>query len=454
MALPKIPATSFRQDRTSILLLILVHALWFCGAVFIWKRPYSYDSAEYIQLATNLQKGFYYSGNSVLPVEMHLLTLRPPLYAVFIGITWMLFGKATWILLLLQNIISIASCILIMHTFRRFYPDMKSKAIYWVLILLYPMQMVFANMVFCDILLQFFLMLYIRQLLFFQKDPRPKRFLLMSVWLIAAVLTKPIVYPFLFLHGGYALWCAIRSGKLKVLVNGVLPLVAVMLYGLWNYHQTGLFHISSIQSYNLLEYNVKEYYLFKYGPEETERRMDGIHQQLRPAENFGDRYRLSAKIAAQKIREELPGYLAFHLLKSAQLFFDPNKLEFDIFTRQFRYINNNQGSFFSSFRENGWRGGWLYLKHYPFLPVLLLAPLTGLIRLLGFLLFLFQRKNDLTIRILMAVFVLYFAAVTGPVANARYFLPLLLVMSACAWIGYSNIGQHRSLKQQNRRAAS
>jgi hypothetical protein len=444
---------NFKKDRYILLLLIASHLLWFLAAVFIWQKPYSYDSVEYMQLATNLKNGLYYSGNAQLPITEHYITLRPPVYSIFILLSWTLWGYQTWIILLFQNIISIATCLLVRNTFLQLFPEQKRQTMYWLLILLYPMQMVFANMIFCDVLFQFFLMLYLRQLLLFLKDGRGSRFWWMTLWLIAGVFTKPILYPFLFLHALAGLFYTVRLRKKGILVAAAIPLCLILLYGFYNEKRTGLFHISSVQSYNLLEYNVSEFYQYKYGTDEAKRRMAAIQGELASAKNFPERYRLSARIAKQKIGEDLLSYSLFHVRKSIQLFFDPNKLEFDIFSRRFHYINNYQESFSTKLHSGGLTGAWEYLKSYPFLLLLLITPLTGVFRLLGTILFVFDRRISISLRIAVAVFVAYFALITGPVANARYFLPILMVTSACSWISFANLWRKRKLKISQKNVA-
>jgi hypothetical protein len=428
----------FKKDKTVLLLLTLSHLVWFVAAVFIWQKPYSYDSVEYIQMATNLKQGLYYSGNAQLPITEHFITLRPPLYSVFILMCW-IFGNHTWVILLGQNVLSVCTCFLVRNTFLKLYAGLKHQAFYWILILMYPMQMVFANMVFCDIQFQFFLMLYLNQLLLFLQDKKPKRFWMMSLWLIAGVFTKPVLYPFLFVHALFALIFCIKMKRATVLITSVIPLCLVLLYGFWNEKRTGVFHISSVQSYNLLEYNVSEFYRYKYGPDVARLKMDTIKSELDQTKNFKEHYELSAAIAKQKIKEDLVAYSIFHVLKSAQLFFDPNKLEFDIFSRRFHYINNYQESFSTKLRDGGLRGAWEYLRGYPFILLLLITPLFGFFRLAGFIMFLFGKQNSISIRIAVAIFVAYFALVTGPVANARYFLPLLMITSACSWVSYARL---------------
>lgn len=437
---------NLKKDKYFLSAALVIHALWFIAAVFIFKRPYSYDSVEYIQLATNLDHGFFYSGNAALPVEKQWITLRPPVYPLFILMCWKLFGTHTWCILLLQNLLSIASMFITRKVFYVLRPDLKKEWIFWMLLFTFPMQMVFANMIFSDVLLQFFITLYFYQLVRTLSGDNPRRIWMMSVLLILGVLTKPILYPFLFLHAAFSLWLLFKSKRKQVVIAGIFPLLCLLGYGNWNRGQTGKFHISSIQSYNLLEYNLRDFYKFKYGRAESDRRMIPIMEQVNRSESFKEKYERSATIASLKIKEELLSYTAYHLLKSLLVFVDPNKLEFDIFAREFNYYEQTGISFYTSVQQNGLAGGWQYLKSYPYLPILLLTPLFGIFRLAGLLLFFFDKKNTPAIRIAIGIIVLYFVFITGPVANARYFLPILIITSGCAWTGYFSLWQKRQGK--------
>ncbi len=80
--------------------------------------------------------------------------------------------------------------------------------------------------------------------------------------------------------------------------------------------------------------------------------------------------------------------------------------------------------------------------------------LSGVILLLVFLLFISNRKNNLTPRLLLTVFVLNFALITGPVAHERYFMPVMLVTSAATWIGYARLWTKWKTKKMTISAAT
>lgn len=442
--------TYLKKNRVFLCLLILAHAIGFCAAVFLFKRPYSYDSTEYIQLAGNLKHGWYYAGNPALPVDAKLLSLRPPVYSLFLLLIWSLFGQQTWTVLLFQNLLSIFNCLLVYDTFEKLsISPTRKNYIYWILVLAFPMQIVYTNMIFSDVLFQCFLMLYLRQLLFFINDHQPRRILSMSIWLIAGVFTKPILFPYLLLHAIFSIIVSIKSRRWILSTAGLLPLLLLFAYGQWNKKQTGLFHISSVQSINMLEYNLSEFYISKYGHKAGIQKIDSLKEVVNAEPDFRHQYEKAAALASAKMKEDILGYGLFHFKRSLQLFIDPDKLEFDIFSRQFYYKNNSQTSFKDALHNEGIKGAWAYIKSYPYLPFLIITPLFGLIRILGLLLYFFERKHKLQYKIAIGIFVLYFACITGPVANARYFMPLILPMSFCAGLGYAGLIEKIKLRRNH-----
>jgi hypothetical protein len=433
----------------SLSIIILLHALWFAGGMS-WGHFYNGDSFEYIYLAENMKHGYYYGSNPVLPVNEYRVSLRTPAYSIWILVFYTLFGYNNWVILLAQNLLSIASCCLILNTFQHISPSRKYSWIYWLFIALYPAQMFFSDMVAPDILLQFFLMLYFRQLLLSLLAPGPKRIGWMSLWLVLATLTKPIVYPFLFLHFIFAIAYAIRSKRKILLLTGAIPLMVMAGYGFWNQQRTGLFHISSIQSINLLDYNVKQFLEYKHGREYADSFISIEDARVKALPGLKQKYEYASRKASEVVKANLWSYAIFHIRESARFFIEPGKSEMDLYTGWLTYHTLlRPTNFYSSLKEEGLAGAWRYLSEYPMLPVIILVLIFNVLRVIGWLLFLFSRSVPLPIRLLSAVFILYFALVTGPVANARYFLPVLPVISGCAFIGYGLLWENRKNRKQS-----
>lgn len=442
-----------RNVTKPLLIIILLHAFWFAAGM-IWQHFYNGDSYEYIYLAENIKHGYYYGANPLLPANDFRMTLRTPVYSIILLLFYTLFGYNNWIILLAQNILSIASCCLILNIFQKINPTKKYSWIYLLFIAFYPGQMFFATTLAPDTLLQFFLMLYVRQLILSLTQINTRHIGLMSLWLILAVLTKPIVYPFLFLHFIYAIWYVSKTKAKTVLLTGALPIFIMLGYGLWNKERTGLFHISSIQSTNLLHYNVRFFLNAHYNPEYADSVLTLKSKEQNALTGLKPKYEYASREASAIIKEHLWSYGIFHLRESMRFFIEPGKSELDLYTGYMGYnFDANAPNFYKNYRERGIAGAWDYLRSYPWLPVVLLVLFFNILRLIGWLFFLFSKKIPLAIRLCTTVYILYFAAVTGPVANARYFLPVLPVLSAIAMIGYAIVLDKRLDKRKNRHYA-
>lgn len=435
-----------KHDISFLIIISILHLIWF-GAGMFWQHFYNGDSYEYIYLAENMGKGYYYGANPLLPVNDFRLTLRTPVYSALILICYTLFGYSNWIILLLQNVLSVASCYLIRDTFHKIGQTNKYDWLYTLFLALYPAQMFFATTLAPDTLLQFFLMLYFRQLVLSLLRPkRTKYIILMSLWLVLATLTKPVVYPFLFLHLLYALWYCIRWRSLLPVAAGMFPLLIMLGYGLWNQQRTGLFHISSIQSTNLLHYNAKYFLAWKYGHAYA----DSVSRAQKAAQNtlpdLKQQYEYASKEADAIIKSHLFSYSLFHLKESIRFFVEPGKSELDLYTGHLGYdFDPKAPNFYKSYREKGVSGAWDYLKSYPWLPLLLFIFLLNIVRVIGGILFFCNKRIPLAVRLCVTLYILYFAIITGPVANARYFLPVLPVLSGAAVLGFT--GWRNNLKK-------
>lgn len=437
-----------KSGRNILLVLILLHLCWFVAGL-CWRHFYNGDSYEYIYLAENIKHGFYYGANAALPVIDYQFTSRPPLYSLLLLVSYAVFGVTNIPIFILQNILSIASCWMIYDIFNKLFPSRKYVWMYMLFIALYPAQLFFATTLTPDTILQFFLMLYCRELLLSFTSPKRSRILFMSLWLILATLTKPIVYPFLFLHFIYSFWCFFKTRSVSVMLIGILPLAMLTGYGFWNKSRTGLYHISSVQSHNLLNFNARAFLIFKYGQAYSDSVLDQANLELDKRVGLKAKYQFADSAAKKIIRNDLWSYGLFHMKESARFFIEPGKIEIDLFTGYAGYYFHPEApNFYKSLKESGIAGAWNYLKSYPYLPFILLVILFNFLRIAGWILFLLNRNYKLPLKIFSSLYILYFAAITGPVSNTRYFMPVLLIMSAFSMLGFAGWIEKRKARKQ------
>ena len=432
------------SEKKWLILIACYHMLWFLGAV-CWRHIYNGDSYEYFYLAQNLKHGFYYSGNPALPVKDIEVSLRMPLYAWFLSFIQFVFGPYNLIVLVFQNILSILNCWLVYRFFKRFFQFKKYTWIYWIFIMGYPAQCLFANMIVPDIVLQLFLLLYVNNWLLYEKVKSGKHFWLMSLYLILAMAVKPVVYPLIILHFVYSLWQVFRLRKVRFFFAGIIPLLLILSFGFWNRERTGIYHISSVQPHNLIDYNIYTFHVAKYGTGAADKMKRKAHAIIDREPSYATRYAKAEALAKDTIKSNLASYALFHLGKSLRYFIEPGKSEMDLFTGYTTYLELKDSSrlnFRKSLEHTGVSGAWQYFLSYPYWPLILLIVLINCLRFFGFLYFFFDRKNPFVLRLIIFLFVGYFAVITGPVSNyTRYFLPVLLFVSVCSAMGYAALWQ-------------
>lgn len=304
-----------------------------------------------------------------------------------------------------------------------------------------------------DILLQSFLLLYLFQFIQFVETKNNKSVFLMSLWLILAFLTKPIIYPFFILHILIISYWLLKQKKAFLILATFIPLCFLSTYGFFMKEKTGFFHFSSVQGLNLLKYNLRGFHTFKYGTDKATQFYDSEMEIVNLEPDFQNWYKKMNETAKDSIKSNLGAYSFYHFYKSARYFIEPGKGEIDLFTgyNNFDIMNQgNQESFYTQFEKNGWRGAFDYFFNYPWFPFILLIVFFNFVRFFGFLIFLYNKKVPLYFRFIMAVYVFYFALVTGPISEyTRYYLPVLLITSMCAAIGYGAVWEKWS-KRRNK----
>lgn len=439
----------YKNSKKILLPIVILHLFWFAAGM-MWKHFYNGDSYEYIYLAENMKHGLYYGANALLPIVDYGMTSRTPLYSLVLLLNYSIFGLNNIPIFILQNIVSIASCMMVYNVFHRLFPTTKKGWIYMLLIAFYPAQLFFPTMLVPDTLLQFFLMLYFREFLLSFDAPNNKRMARMALWLILGTMTKPIVYPFLILQALYSIWYYTKTKRAFVILLGLIPLVSLIGYGLWNKSRTGLYHISSVQSHNLLNFNARAFLIFKYGQAYSDSVLDAANEGLNQRKGLKNKYEFADKAAKNIIKRDMMGYAFYHLKESARFFIEPGKIDLDLYTGQASLVfNPNAPNFYLELKKDGIKGAWNYLKGYPYLPFILLTIFFNFVRFFGWLLFLSDRRYPLILKIFSSVYILYFAVITGPVSNTRYFMPVLLVMSAFSMLGFAGLIEKRKLKKQN-----
>ena len=440
---------SRKKDGRFLLLLFIAHTVFFLVAVFC-KRIYMGDSFEYVYMALNIRDyGWFYCGNPALPVVPEYLTLRPPLYSLFLAFIY-LFAVNNWVVILLQNLISIFNIYCLRDTIRKLGYKRRYDYVLMAFVLLYPAQFVHTNTIAPDLLLQTSVLLYFRYFILLLKKREWEYALYMSLALIAGMFIKPVLYPFCWAHCILLLLVAayFRKGLIRYSFSALLPLCILMLYMSWNYERTGKAHFTSTQSFNAVYYYYF-YFIDRKGMDYAQHFLKEERAKIASVPEFKDRYDYANKRGLQLLKENFAPYMAYHIAHSAKMLIDPGKGEWDMFTGHTtlgQLYTKPQKSLILTIREEGWTGFEDYLVRNPSFMLAAIVLLFNIIRLSGLLAFCFMRKIDWRVRAFVICIIGYFCITTGPIANTRYFMPIYLITIGCATLGLQKVLRRKKNK--------
>lgn len=441
-----------KKDRLFAGALILVHLAAFFLA-WHYSRIYMGDTFQYVYEAVNIKEHFFfYSGSPALQVTPEYMTLRPPGYPLFLLLVYM-FSMNNWLVILLQNILSIFNILYVRRLMLRIGYHKKYDPVLLLLIVSYPAQFIFANTLAPDILLQTCTLVYIGNLLMLVQKKQNKYAWVMSIALVAGMMVKPILYPFalvnILLLTGYAIYH--KRGVLKTGYAGLLPIIVILLYNSWNYERTGKFHFSSIQYINGLYYNCFLFYKQYYGADKAHEFAAREHRITGNMKTFKERYDYGTARSLQVVKDHFIPYSLFHAKESLRFFLDPGRGEIYLFTGKLTYgrlYTGQGGSLSGIWKTKGIKGILAYLSENPLFIIVLLVLLFNIIKAACLTCFFFDKKTAGYLRLFLLLFLCYFAVVTGPVANTRYVLPVSIIIAACSAICYQRLREQIKLRQK------
>lgn len=439
----------FRRYRFFISV-VLLHVIYFIAALH-YGNICNGDTFEYVYEAVNIIELFsFYCGNPVLSLQEEYMTLRPPGYPLFVGMIYV-FTINNFVVLFLQNIISVCSIFIARKVLMLLGYTSKLDMWFFLLLLLYPGQLVYANTIAPDVLLQICSVIYFYYTILFLKNKKTKSAFCMSLALITGLFMKPILYPFVVIHlfmiliyGG-----AIRAMSGKLAVSALLPLMCVLMYSCMNQIRTGKFHFSSIQSVNAL-YNHLSFYYDKEGFESGEKFITKERLELDKLPTFKERYDKANKRGIDLLKENFAPYIKYHLTKSGTFFLQTGRGELDQFMGSLtlsKIYTDESETLTTIVKEKRLTEMISYAKGNPTTILAFFTFLSNLLKLIGIFLFLKYTQVTSVIKWFIALYILYFALITGPVSNAHYVMPVSLIMMCCAVTGYLYMFQKLHFKK-------
>jgi hypothetical protein len=345
--------------------------------------------------------------------------------------------------MVLQMLLSICSVLLML---RIFSPGKQGGWILLPLLVLFPAQFIYSNMVMTEILFQFVLMLAAYRLYRYIQTEKIGLLWLYQLLLIVAILIKPVMYLFIVPNLVLFIVLYYKSRQRLVLISSFVPVIFVIILGGVNQQRTGYYHVSSIQQIKLVDNNLYYFLMNRDGKEAASAAKEQIHATCSTKKDFKEWSECLTESATAVIKEDLKGYALFHLEGMGRFFVDPGR--FDLY--KFFGIEKERGKgFLYHLNEGGLQGAWRYFISQPVLVVilLLLIALVNLLRLIGFLAFLFNKRFKLEFRLFLFFLIAFLAFATGPLGASRFMLPVVLLLTGAAAVQYGQwIGKYFALR--------
>jgi len=436
-----------RADLIFIAVIALAHVVFYLLALH-YRSIFNGDSFEYIQEAYNIKDHFFfYSGNLSLPIEAEDMTLRTPLYPLFLCCFYLL-HLGNYAVLLVQNVISVFNIAYARKLLSLFGYEAKYDWLLLLLVVFFPSQFVYANTIAPDLLLQTFVLIYFRHAVLLLRQYRLKHAAVMSAALIIGLFIKPVLYPFTFIHLFIVLFACAKKRRTvaRFFVVALVPLLFVLGYNYANYQRTGKFHFSSIQSFNAIYYYYN-FYAAEHGTDAAKQFLAEERTKIAAMPQFIDRYDYANERGMALLQKNLVPYVLFHLKKSAQFFLESGKGEVDLFTKKMTLENlyhEKTESFSTVIKSGDAKGAMRYIATYPSALLALIVVFFNAVKIVGFLAFLFYTRQERQVKIFVALFVAYFALITGPITNAHYVLPVSLIIAGIAVVGFVSFNARKN----------
>jgi hypothetical protein len=421
-----------RKYPIEILVVLVLH-LAFLAFQLVSENYFTEDSAEYIQTADNLiHEGILYSGDLDAELETGLYTKRLPGYtAVLAAIQW--FTSSPLPLLILQLLFSMTSFLILLRMFK---PGKMGRIVLMILVLLFPLQFIYANLYSPEILFQVvimgcavFIFKYIQQeqiwvLWFYQ------------ALFILSILIEPLMYMFVVPNFILFIILYSRTKQRLVLISSLIPVVFLIILGGVNQHRTGYFHISSIQEHTLVDGYMFLHQVEIMGEDAAHEARDLVHQTCDLEIDFKGNSQCLSASAKEYFREDLVSYGLFHLKGAVWLFLDPGLSEISAF---FNVRSQDLSTTSNYWFEKSTREKWDEVLDQPvWLTILLLLIFAiNILRLAGFVIFIFNWKIRISFRILLLLLVGFLALAAGPRGSAPFLIPVFFLVTGAATIQYA-----------------
>ncbi len=411
------------------LFLIFIHAAYAVIAFSI-GNIYTVDSYGYLDQAYNLlHYHSWYSKPWNGPLLPDYFSFRPPLYATLI-ILCNFFSSSDYFILVIQNLISLFNCVLLYHIFTRYFNTKQSFTALAIVLIFYPAQFIYANLIMTEMVLQMQVLLLFYFMLKFIETPSFKRSWFIALLLCTTLLTKPVIVLFTVCIAVIILLKTYKVFDYKLFIPLLLVPIVFHLICLQNKHATGYYHFSSVKPVAHLKYNAKYTLVSKFGADYADSTISALMVLIDAQPDFRHRFELMQQSGTDIILNHPAHYANVYAKGIVAFFIDPGR--FDLF----HLFGIDDSSFNGLFHE-------LNAKGFPAIASFIDSAPLGIIMMLfiilcwnifvacAFFWFLLNNRFSFFLRLLVFLFVAYIAFASGALGVARFRFPVYPILALC-----------------------
>ncbi len=402
--------------------IIFIHVVYFFIALKIGSI-YLVDSYGYLNQTKNiLAHHSWYAEDWNAPMLIDYFTIRPPLYAFFI-IACKFIINSDYFIIFTQGLMSIFNFFLLWRLLKKFnIPQKNINISIAAALLFFPSQLIHVNFIMTEILFQTLLM----GVFYFSAKtiqlPNHANIFKIAVLLSLAMLTKPVIFLFgivLFVFFLVLFW---KKNKLILLPFLLLP-ITYHLFCLQNKHTTDFYHYSSIKIMADLRVNARYILATKYGEDSSAAFCSKVFYEANTMKSYEVRYHYIETRCNEVYTQNKMVFALLYAKGIIATFIDPGRFDLSLF---FGLQNNSSQGLFHRLNTEGVKAIPDILKQSPLflLSTLFFVLLWTIILFISVLVFVFDKKTDSLLRILVFIFIAYIPLVTGISGLCRYRIPI------------------------------
>lgn len=397
--------TIFSKQEKNIFILIGILYLFFLFFRIISGNYFLADSYEYLEVAKLIKNSSYFNNNH----NFELLTKRPFFYPLFLSL---FINLPILITILTQTLI----CIFNTYVFFRILKILEVKITHFITILLFftPSIFIYSQLIMSEWIILFFINILTLVLL----NPLSKKnFIIIQLITILLAFTKPVFYPFIYFNFLFFSYYLIKIKMFSLWL--FFPIIILQLYLFHNEQNSGFKHFSSIENYNLINYNLYYFKASKLGKKEADKWLKDVYENKKYLnKSFKEQNVYLKNIGFNEIKNNFFSYSFYHFKTAIRGVFDPGR--FDLMTF-FKKEDGKQG-----FLEilNGNKSINSLFKDKMFFIIIFLIPIffITICKYFYFIKYIIKNKHSYLIWYLFIMFA-YNILICGPVNSSRYMMP-------------------------------